>query len=338
MDQAFLVSTKLDKVFAKLLKRSDEKLKVLVQQVLDQSAAFSKKKSLEGKISLDASDARKGVAISAIKAKTPPVPGAIAGVKRQRDGGSLSVTSAKRTSSTSASKASGLNTNKIPGTVSKASQIIKLEPKLENTSLAATRPTAKTGIKHVVAKPSSLFSSLQSASKKPGTSNAAQKAVQQVDAKNKIADSKPTPSTTTTATPKPMFSFAETMANLTKPKEETSAAKASDSLPVETEEAKTKRLRKEERRKLRVSFKPDEFLTEIRLFIHDPDEEVGHDDNMIRDAKDVKGEGKMLKMHKDLELGDDDDEGIDGEESLGEWKQPSRKFSLSCRWPFTYQL
>ena len=128
------------------------------------------------------------------------------------------------------------------------------------------------------------------------------------------------------AAPKPAFSFAETMANLTKPKETPSTTKVTEIQPQETEEEKAKRLRKEERRKLRVSFKPDESLLEIRTFEHDPEEELGHDESMIRDVKDTGSEGLMLKMHKGLDAMDEDDDNISGEITLAPWKNPSCKF------------
>ena len=113
------------------------------------------------------------------------------------------------------------------------------------------------------------------------------------------------------------------MANLTKPKEVTSAIKSTENLPPETEEEKAKRLRKEERRKLRVTFKPQESLVEIRTFIHDPEEEMGHDDNMIRDVGDISSEGRMLKMHKELDSLDDEDDG-----ELAPWIVPSCMFDI----------
>ncbi len=127
-------------------------------------------------------------------------------------------------------------------------------------------------------------------------------------------------------TTKPLFSFAETMANLTKPKEAEPVAKTEDNRPPETEEEKSKRLRKEERRKLRVSFKPDDSLTDIRLFTHDPEEEVGHEDSMMRDVDDIGGEGRMLKMHKDFDMMDEEEDGAAGEEILAPWIPPSRTY------------
>ena len=108
---------------------------------------------------------------------------------------------------------------------------------------------------------------------------------------------------------------------MTKPKEEPSTTKV-ESGPPESEEDKKKRIRKEERRKLRVSFKSDDTLTEIRLFVHDPEEDLGHDDSMIRDVGDVRGEGRMLKMHKELET-DEDEESPDIDETLSPWFAPS---------------
>ncbi len=137
----------------------------------------------------------------------------------------------------------------------------------------------------------------------------------------------PTPTASMAPASKPLFSFAETMANLTKPKEAEPTTKAEDNRPPETEDEKRKRLRKEERRKLRVSFKPDESLIEIRLFTHDPEEELGHEDSMMRDVDDIGGEGRMLKMHKDLNMMDEEEDGPALEETLVPWTIPSRTYT-----------
>lgn len=113
------------------------------------------------------------------------------------------------------------------------------------------------------------------------------------------------------------------MANLTKPKEVEPSAKSEDNRPPETEEEKRKRVRKEERRKLRVSFKPDDSLTEIHLFTHDPEEELGHEDSMMRDVDDIGGEGRMLKAHKDLNMMDEEEDVVSAEEVLAPWTPPS---------------
>lgn len=105
------------------------------------------------------------------------------------------------------------------------------------------------------------------------------------------------------------------MADLSKPKE-APVVKPVEERPPETDEEREKRLRKEARRKLRVTWKPDDSLTEVRLFTHDPDEELGPGDNSLRGVGDVKGEGSVLKLHKDLEDLEEDDLGGIRETSL----------------------
>ena len=127
-----------------------------------------------------------------------------------------------------------------------------------------------------------------------------------------------------TAASKPAFSFAETLANLSKTKE-TAPSKPEEERAPETPEERRKRLRKEDRRKHRVSFKPDDSLVEIRIFEHDPDEEMGHDDSMVRDAKDIKGEGQMLKMHRERDVMDEDEDAEAVEEIFRPWTTPTCK-------------
>lgn len=97
------------------------------------------------------------------------------------------------------------------------------------------------------------------------------------------------------------------MADLSKPKDVV-VSKPAEELPPETEEERAKRLRKEERRKLRVTWKPDDSLVQVRLFTHDPEEEIGRDDSAKRDVIDLAGEGRTLKMHRGLEDLDDEDD------------------------------
>lgn len=109
--------------------------------------------------------------------------------------------------------------------------------------------------------------------------------------------------------PKPAFSFGDIMADLDKQKDPGPPEPAEDK-PPETEEERQKRIRKEARRKLRVSWKPDHSLIEVRTFTHDPEEELGPGDRPQREAGDVKGEGRILKLHKDVdELGEEDESG-----------------------------
>lgn len=76
----------------------------------------------------------------------------------------------------------------------------------------------------------------------------------------------------------------------------------------ESPEARAKRLRKEERRKLRVSWKMDDELVQTWIFEHDIEEEIGHDDSMVRDVGDSGKEGEMLKRHLNVDDESDEDE------------------------------
>lgn len=141
-----------------------------------------------------------------------------------------------------------------------------------------------------------------------------------------------TKSEETKTAPKPTFSFAATMANLQKQKE-APAPKPETIRKPETPEEKRKRLRKEQRRKLRVSFKADGDLVQIREFVHDPEEDMGHEDSQTRDVGDSKGEGQMLKMHKDLDLMDEDEDYEPPEEMepIPEWTIPQRELAPTIK-------
>jgi len=117
------------------------------------------------------------------------------------------------------------------------------------------------------------------------------------------------------------------MAALSAQKEAT-PVKTEEIRKPETAEERKKRLRKEERRKLRVSFKADDDLVQVREFVHDPEEELGHEDSQVRDVKDTRGEGQMLKMHRDLDMDDEEDYEPPEEIILPEWTAPQRKFAI----------
>ena len=122
------------------------------------------------------------------------------------------------------------------------------------------------------------------------------------------------------------------MANLNKPVVP-EPVKPEENRPPETPEEKAKRLRKEERRKLRVVFKPGDAIAEIRVFVRDEEEEMGydredegaHEDTLMRDANDRKMEGQAFKMHKERDLMDEDEDGMPEEQALGPWRTPACK-------------
>lgn len=106
-----------------------------------------------------------------------------------------------------------------------------------------------------------------------------------------------------------------------KPKE--AEEKKEEDRPLETEEERAKRLRKEARKKLRVSWKPDISLTEVRIFEHHPDEEIGRADSMRRDIDDVGGEGRIFKKQKEMGVLYDDEEARGNGEDLGPYLLPT---------------
>ncbi|KAK5162404.1 hypothetical protein LTR04_003851 [Oleoguttula sp. CCFEE 6159] len=320
-----LEKTYLAKVLPKFAKRGDITTMALVKRITDAASAGTKKSAVSGKTVKPAETKTKDV-----KTKSPPSaatpPSTVIGVKRPRPGDAPTGQPPKRVAS------GGVPSNPANPAPPKSAATLGKRPvpvvSTAKTLLSANATiTAKPKAQQVVAKSPSLFSSLQSASKRPGTSNAVKAAV--VPQKAAITGILPTKKSTTLAMPtisssKPAFSFAETMANLTKPKESDPTVKPKEETPVETEEARVKRLRKEERRKLRVSWRPEANLVEVRLFTHDPEEELGHDESMVRDVGDVGGEGRMFKQHKDMiEVDEEDTDGLAREETFLTFTTPT---------------
>lgn len=90
----------------------------------------------------------------------------------------------------------------------------------------------------------------------------------------------------------------------------------------ETPDEKARRLRKEKRRHLRVTWKEGDELTEVREFQKDAEEDEGRAGNMIRDAHDDRSEGMMLKQG--LMSGvQDEEEDEDDDLPYRPWEQPA---------------
>ncbi|KAI4244441.1 MAG: hypothetical protein LQ352_006797 [Teloschistes flavicans] len=325
IDQAMLEKTKIDKVLPRIVKRGDEQGKAFAQRVLDNAAALSKQTPLDSKSSLS-SELKDNAAKKPVTGSKVPTEALSEAKKPQVSSGGRSQ-SPKKSASANAAAASigaGANAKGLGGLLSK--RVSATENKAADKGGAPSSTAAKVKTTSVTPKTTSFFSSLQSASKKPGTSNAALKSAKPKDPKEgTVASGKGADNATTAA--KPAFSFAETFANLNKTKESEPSKSEEDRAP-ETPEERTKRLRKEDRRKLRVSFKPDDTLVSVRIFEHDPDEEMGHDDSMVRDANDIKGEGQMLKMHRERDMMDEDDDVEAIEEVLRPWTAPTCMFWL----------
>jgi hypothetical protein len=300
--------TGLIKNFVRYSKRGDAEIKALIIKITENAAVESKKRKENGTTSTGSPKPTK-------PASTEPKTDTIAGVKRPRAEDGTAAQPAKRVASGSApsgakeSTAAKLGLLKRPGSVNG-----------EKTTAASTAVKTK-----VIAKPpTNFFSSLQSASKKPGTSlnaNATAKAKPTVNGgvlEKKAAAAPAAPM-------KSGFSFAETMANLAKSREPEPSKKPEDTKrPPETAEQRAKRLRKEERRKLRVTWKPEAMLVEIREFSRDPSEMPGNNNN-VRDVRDGKEkEGLMFKQHMemmDVDVDEEDDQPM--EQSFFDFKEPS---------------
>ncbi|KAJ6157644.1 hypothetical protein N7470_005236 [Penicillium chermesinum] len=256
VDEEMLQKTNLAKVLPRFVKKGGQAVKELAQKILDNAKASTKRKQTS-----------KSVEDSPAKAPARNSPSVEpVGLKRTREG------------ENSAQPAKRLVVMPNPKDQSKATALngtTKRVPDTSNGKPATAAPRPKPT--HVAPKASALFSTLSSASKRPGTTNAERAAAAAAAAAAK----------TKKAPPKPTFSFGDLMADLDKPKEPI-AVKPSEDQPPETEEERKKRLRKEERRKLRVTWKPEDSLTEIRLFTHDPEEELGPEDGPFNDGSNIK--------------------------------------------------
>lgn len=332
MDEDVLQKTNVAKLLPRFVKKGGPTVKELAQKIMDNAAASTKRKLEAGK--------------SASKDGSPktPVPdgsvpdgrgGEATGSKRPREGEGNGQPATKRMVVTANPKPAAKPNSTVVSGVSKRPQ----EVGQDNKPAAANAARPKANI--IAPKPTSLFGSLSSASKRPGTSNAERAAAAAAAAKARcvasrylsaglmanIMSSNPAEKKESQLPPpRPTFSFGDLMADLNKQKDPAPAQPAEDR-PPETEEERKKRLRKEARRKLRVTWKPDASLTEVRLFTHDPEEELGPGDHL----GDVKGEGSVLKLHRDLdELEEEDDGGI-REEQLSDYYEPSGRSFYFCQ-------
>lgn len=321
MDEDVLQKTNVAKLLPRFVKKGGPAVKELAQKIMDNAAASTKRKLEAGKSASKDGSPKPSVADG-------PLPdgrgGEGTGSKRPREGEGNGQPATKRMVVPAHPKpAAKPNSTAVSG-VSKRPQEVGQDSK--PAAANAARPKANI----IAPKPTSLFGSLSSASKRPGTSNAERAAAAaaakarcvsfhdlsagltaNIMSSNPAEKKEPPP-------PRPTFSFGDLMADLNKQKDPAPVQPAEDR-PPETEEERKKRLRKEARRKLRVTWKPDASLTEVRLFTHDPEEELGPGDHL----GDVKGEGSVLKLHRDLdELEEEDDGGI-REEQLFDYYEPS---------------
>jgi len=320
MTDGVLERTMLAKILQRFSKRGDDATKILVKRITDNAVLALKKKkgavkggSTAQEDQISASTMEKSVStLTGVKRPLPSGGKNIAEQSAKRVAGASSLGTASKTSS---------------GTKRPATPVI--EPKTTSSA-----PVAIKKIQQAIPSTTNFFSSLTSAAKRPGTSNAALAAAAHgrlpapetvvpdtkesapekktaVVKKEAIATSKKPGALPLAATATSAFSFSSMMANLRKPKEEEPGTpKAEEIKIVETEVERAKRLRKEARRKLRVSWKPESALEEVRYFTHDPEEDLGHDASQTRDVDDIKSEGRMFKtlQNRIMDVNEEDDD------------------------------
>lgn len=335
LDSEMLEMTKLSKILQRFTKKATNDIKPLAQSILDHAAAVSAKKAAS-KSEKPASPRVVGSPADGVRKEM------VTGMKRPREGEAASHPAPKKTVKVipQSSKPLALQNAERRKALEAAAKAVKPGDRAAPGDKTATAGpvTGATGkAKVAVAAPpkSTVFSSLMSASKKPGTSLAARAA--------SAAKDKSTPATVSSATvplarresarkelpprdtgsasvAKTASSFLGLLADMEKKPEK--EVKKDTEIPNETEEDRSRRLRKEARRKLRVSWKADAELVETREFTHDPDEEVGDGDSLRRHAGDTGREGEALKLHKDMEEMDDDED-EDSFEELEPYAPPS---------------
>ena len=341
MTEESLEKTKLSKILQRLTKKGGADSKELAQKILSNAAEATKR--AEG-TKTDSTQVAIGTGTpKPQQSVTPAINGSdtAAGTKRPREAEHtngqptkriitkpipqaskpLAIQAAERRRAEAAAQAKAAKSEKLVANGNEPAAVPSLAP---GATSAATQEKPKPTVAVPIKAPGNLFASLQSASKKPGTSNAARAAA----AKDKPLlvsknETSPQPAAATNkAVASSTFSFSDVLADMSKPKEV--ERKKVEETQEESEEDRAKRLRKEQRRKLRVSWKPDDSLVEIQLFTHDPEEESGHAESMRRDVDDVGGEGRMLKLHMDKKGLEDEDDEADGEgEEMEDYATPT---------------
>ena len=107
--------------------------------------------------------------------------------------------------------------------------------------------------------------------------------------------------------------FGSLLEDIAKPKETPKPHRETQG-PPETAEEKERRLRKESRRGRRVTWAPEDELVVYHVFEHDPDEDEGRASSQLRDARDNRSEGQMLKSVMQGKKGKEECEESDDDE------------------------
>lgn len=239
--------------------------------------------------------------------KEMPLKKAITGIKKMQPIDYSGLESARKVSSVAGKVNPPQASSKRPSDDDVDSRVPK-KAAVENSAgapstakaVASTTPT----ISQVPSTASAQARSRPSGSMLPGRSRVVAKA----------QPKKPTPQQSATSS-----AIGDLLASIQQPKEEPKQEEPAK--PLESPEEMERRLRKEARRRLRVSWKPDSELADVRIFEHDTAEDRGRDHSMLRDARDNRSEGLRLKQN----VADIDDEGEGdgiGDEIIRKYYEP----------------
>jgi hypothetical protein len=327
-----LETTKLSKLLQRLTKKATTDIKKMAQAVLDNAATETTRKAAGGNEAKPASPGSVGSPAGASRKD------AGAGAKRGRDGEAVAPPPPKKVVRAQSSKPLALRLEEKR----KAEEAAKRAKGPEkgttgqggaSSNASASNPATKTKVAVVAPAKSSIFAALSSVAKKPGTSNAERAAAA---AKEKVNPAVARPSgaarsskddspprqlgLTPAAKSATQSSFLGVLLDIEKKPEK--EAKKETEVPNETAEERAKRLRKEGRRKLRVTWKADDALVETRFFTHDPDEELEQGDRLKANAGGGR-EGEALKLHKNIDELEEEEEDEDSFEELEPYTPPT---------------
>ncbi|KAI9782643.1 MAG: hypothetical protein M1816_001757 [Peltula sp. TS41687] len=313
LTQEFLDQLKFSKIKARLEKRGNDKTRELLKKIDEKVASASRS---ESKPSSKEEPVDGTTSNPSLPEETRPTStqGLVAGTKRpnENDNGQAQP-SKKQATAVTTTAVSGLpKMTKSPGLFGRP-----ITPTTSSQSAATSAALTNNKAKPKTSQPTSVstgfFTGLKPASKvnktKPGAAVPKLRITQSTLTQSRFHTPEP-PATKTAPTgpPRPAFSIFDALNSLNKVKADEAQIQEAKKLANETPEEKKRRLRREERRKLRVKFKPEDSLVEIRYFTHDQEEDVGREDNLLRDAADAVEEGRMFKQHKELDVMDDDDD------------------------------
>ncbi|WYZ41482.1 hypothetical protein EsH8_V_000377 [Colletotrichum jinshuiense] len=283
-----------ENVRKRLADKGDEEVKELVRTI-----ASRVKKETEPSNGVEVKKASSAPSITKVsKPAAKPVDGSPA--KRPRDDDSDSRTVKKvAVESTNSALSNKLGAKPAAGSLQSKFGATKPRPTSSTTlagKIRAPKPITRDLTKPEASKPEgSTFSTPMDIDKKPTPT--APKPESKVSVAKSAASSGSS-----------LSSIASLLDSINTPKTDAPSTQAKDSAKKdiqETPEEKAKRLRKEARRKLRVTWKPESELVQVRVFHKEAAED---EDNMTKDAADDRSEGMMLKHRADYNEDDDEED------------------------------